>query len=105
MENSEMHRVRELEGFAEAVDHRAQDFTDIRTERRPMDISNPEDKRFQTITTTGMPRGDTLVWGIQYAGQVGAKIIKALLLIFDKLDSIESLLMQQEMRERNKEGR
>lgn len=106
MENHELHRVRELEGFAEAVDQQSRETTGILTVRLPLDPDKPGEEVTHTYVSC-FPRneGGTLRMAIMLAAQIGAKIIKALLLIFNKLDSIEGYLLTQELRERNKEGR
>ena len=105
MENHEHHRVRELEGFAEAVDQQSRETTGILTVRIPQDPNKPGEKEVTHTHVSCFPRneGATLRMAIMLAAQIGAKIIKALLLIFNKLDSIEGFLLTQELRERNKD--
>lgn len=88
MTTEEIHRISEVQGFTDAID--------------------PNETRFQTHTYTSLnPRNThgSLIWATSILAQTGAHIIKALVMIFHKLDSIEDLLTQQEMRQRNKEDR
>lgn len=107
MENYENERLHELSGFAEAVDHQSKPVTGITYTGFPQDPNNPGSQRQFYTMVSESPRneGRSLVWGISIMAQCASKILKALILIFEKLDSIENLLVTQELREQNKEGR
>lgn len=106
MERHEHIRIGELGSFAEAVDHNSRHESGFHTEQFLREANKPNETEFVAMVSE-RPRQNygTLTWATALLAQCAAKILKALILIFNKLDSIESLLIAQEMRERTKEGR
>lgn len=85
MNHREHLRIQEIEGYAEAADHKSRDYSGIFAEER--------EGRIQTMTGFAPHElHGSLPWAVFVILQMGAKTLKALLLIVDKLDNIESLL-------------
>jgi hypothetical protein len=103
MTTEEINRLSEIQGFADAIEHNSNPVTGITFQ--PMDATNPNETRFSTfVSHESRNTYGTLIWSTSILAQTGAHIIKALVMIFRKLDHMEYLLQQQEIRQRNKES-
>lgn len=86
-DNRERMRLQEIEGYAEAADHEGREHSGVFAEER--------EGRIYTMTNL-RPRQThgSFLWATFVMLQLGAKMLKMGLLIFDKLDSIEKLLIE-----------
>jgi hypothetical protein len=94
LERHEEIRIQEIEGIAQAYAQSAKDHVRFRPEEIEGKIY-AIDHGFPAVNANPV---FALIYLLSYALKLGV-------LIFNKLDNIHTLLWEQELRERNKEGR
>jgi hypothetical protein len=95
MDRHEHNQTIDIEGMAEALIHAGRDHSPLL----------PSDRMPGYVDSVMRSNSTPYQMAAALIGVVGGYTLRALMMIFHKIDAIELLLAQQEMRERNKEGR